>query len=44
MIVLVAVGMVMWDFSPICGSSSQRDEFVVKDILTGNLTIRPVAN
>jgi hypothetical protein len=42
--VLVAAGMAMWGLLADLRLVEHGDELVVKDILTGDLTIRPVAN
>jgi hypothetical protein len=42
--VLAAAGMAMWGLLADLRLVEHGDELVVKDILTGNLTIRPVAN
>jgi hypothetical protein len=42
--VLAAAGMAMWGILADLRLVEYGDELVVKDIPTGNLTIRPVAN
>jgi hypothetical protein len=42
--VLAAAGMAMWGLLADLRLVEHGDELVVKDLLTGNLTIRPVAN
>jgi hypothetical protein len=42
--VLAAAGMAMWGPLADLRLVEHGDELVVKDLLTGNLTIRPVAN
>jgi hypothetical protein len=41
---LAAAGMAMWGVLAGLQLVEHGDELVVKDVLTGNLTIRPVAN
>jgi hypothetical protein len=42
--VLAAAGMAMWGLLADLRLVEHEDELVVKDLLTGNLIIRPVAN
>jgi hypothetical protein len=42
--VLAAAGMAMWGLLADLRLVEHGDELAVKDLLTGNLTIRPVAN